>query len=152
QAHQRFDSLNYSQMVQLPASLAAQWFTFRRGWGLYSLLAGTGTALVLGVAINLASVMRLRLLPQRRAWGRPSWKVFKEVFAFANDLFLMTIGLQLLNASQVIIITRTLGLEMAAVWSVASKAFLQLAFQFVQRILDFSYGALGEMIVRNERS
>ena len=73
-----------------------------------------------------------------------------RIFTFGNELFLMTIGLQLLNASQVVIITKTLGLTAAGVWTVATKTFV-LGQQFVGRIFDFSGSALGEMVVRGER-
>jgi O-antigen/teichoic acid export membrane protein len=151
QAHQRFDVLNYTQMVQLLAGFATQWVTFHFGWGLYSMLASSLVMLSCGVANNLASAMRLGLFAPAGSRGRASWKVFRQIFAFANDLFLAMMGLQLLNASQVLIVTRTEGLSAAAVWTVATKSF-QLAFQFVQRIFDFSGSALGEMIVRGERA
>src|SRR5207302_309193 len=89
-------------------------------------------------------------LPLGVAWGRASWDVFKEVFAFGGELFLLNVGGQLLNASQVLILTRTLGLGAAAVWTIATKVF-PLAFQLVSRILDFSSSAFGEMVVRGER-
>src|SRR5581483_2078556 len=49
------------------------------------------------------------------------------------------------------VVTRALGLEAAAVWSVGVKAFT-LAQQLVYRIFDFSGGALAEMVVRDERA
>src|SRR5437867_1582970 len=93
----------------------------------------------------------LRLLPPRHRWGRPQYKLFREIFAFGSEMFLLSLGLQLLNASQVLIITWTQGLAAAAVWSIATRTF-QLGFQFVQRIFAFSGAALGEMIVRGEHA
>ncbi|SPE61004.1 hypothetical protein SBV1_590022 [Verrucomicrobia bacterium] len=83
-------------------------------------------------------------------WGRPNRKIFKEMFTFGNDLFLIAVRNQLLNASQAVIISRLEGTAAAAVWAIATKAF-QMATHFVQRIFDFSISALGEMIVRGER-
>jgi O-antigen/teichoic acid export membrane protein len=149
QAHHRFDAMNYSQIVQLAVGFGVQWLTFHLGWGLYSLLAASVAGQFCGSAYNLVSVISLRLLPEKN-WGRASMKVFKEVFTYGKDLFLLMIGMQLLNASQIIIIARTQGLGAVTVWSVGIKSF-QLAFTFVQRIFDFSGTALGEMIVRGER-
>jgi O-antigen/teichoic acid export membrane protein len=71
------------------------------------------------------------------------------MFSYGRDLLLIGLGLQLLNASQAIIITASLGLEAAGLWAVATKAF-QLVLQFVQRIFDYTGSAFGEMIVRQE--
>ncbi len=150
QAHQRFDVINYAQILQLFAGFATQWITFHLGWGLYSLLAASVANGVVGVAHNLVWVLKLHLFPSGARWGKPSGKVFREIFDFGRDLFLLAIGLQLLNASQVVIITRTLGLTAVTVWAIATKTFL-LAQQVVARISDFSSSALGEMIVRREQ-
>jgi O-antigen/teichoic acid export membrane protein len=150
QAHHRFDLLNYSQIAQLIIMFAAQWIAFHIGWGLYSLLVANLAGSLLGFFISLFSVLQLKLLPARGCWGRPSRTVFGDLFAFARDMFLMVVGLQLLNASQLIVISRTLGLSAAAVWSVANKA-VPVAFQGVSRIFDFSGSALGELHIRGER-
>lgn len=118
--------------------------------GLYSLLVASGVFSVVGLTSNCLWVIKLRLLPSGAGWGSASRKVFKEVFSFGGELFLLSIGSQLLNASQVIVITRTLGLTAAAVWTVATKIY-PLALQLVCRIFDFSSSALGEMVVRGEQ-
>jgi O-antigen/teichoic acid export membrane protein len=150
QAHQRFDVINYAQIVQLFAGFVTQWLTFHLGWGLYSLLAASAISALVSLAHNLIWVFKLHLFPVGRGWGRPSSKIFAEIFAFGKDLFLLSVGLQLLNASQGVIIARTLGLTSVTVWAVATKSFL-LAQQVVARISDFSSSALGEMVVRGER-
>jgi len=151
QAHQRFDVIGYSGIFQMALGFGVQWVAFHRNWKLYSLLAAYFASMSCGVLVNLVMVLRLRLFPPAQYWGHPSAKAFRAVFAYGNDLFLMTIGNQLLNASQVIIVSRTLGMNTAAAWTVATKSF-QVAFQFVQRIFDFSASALAEMIVRGERA
>jgi len=149
QAHQRYDVINYSQIGQLTVGLVVQWITFHQGMGVYSLLVAGGVQWVFGLVSNLTSVIKLRLLPPRNAWGRASWKAFKEIFLFGADLFLLLLGSQLVNASQVVIISRTLGLTAAAVWTIATKIY-PLAFQLVSRVFDFSSSAFGEMVVRGE--
>jgi O-antigen/teichoic acid export membrane protein len=150
QAHQRFDVINYAQILQLIAGFVTQWLTFRLGWGLYSLLAAGAANALAGVVNNLFWVLKLQLFPSADGWGKPSAKLFKEVFAFGKDLFLLGVGLQLLNASQVLIISRTLGLTAVTVWTIGTKTLI-LAQQVVARISDFSSSALGEMVVRGEQ-
>jgi O-antigen/teichoic acid export membrane protein len=142
--------MNYSQIAQLIIGFVVQWIAFHLGWGLYSLLISALAGSVTGFVINLVSVLQLKLLPARGCWGQPSRVVFFELFAFASDMFLTAVGLQLLNASQLVVISRTLGLSAAAVWAVANKAY-PVAFQGVSRIFDFSGTALGELHIRGER-
>jgi len=59
------------------------------------------------------------------------------------------IAAQIISASQVIMVSRFLGLEAAATWSICTKAF-QFAQQIVYRIFDFSEAAFSEMVVRRE--
>lgn len=150
QAHHRFDLMNYTQIAQLIISFAVQWIAFHLGWGLYSLLVATFAAFFTRFVNNLISVLRLKLLPSKGCWGRPSRGIFDEIFAFARDMFLTLVGYQLLNASQLVVISRTLGLSAAAIWSVANKVF-PVAFQGVSRILDFSGSAIAELHIRGER-
>lgn len=151
QAHQRFDVSNYSNIVTFVVIFAVQWIAFHSGMKLYGMLVASAASTVCGLIINFAGVKRLGFLPVKGQWGRPSLVLFKELFRFGNELFLLMLGLQLLNASQVVIISRTLGLSAAGTWAIATRTFL-LAFQAVSRIFDFSAGALGEMIVRSERA
>jgi O-antigen/teichoic acid export membrane protein len=149
QAHQRFDGINYSQIVQMAGGLAAQWIAFERGMGVYSLLVASGVVSFLGLVCNFFWVRKLALMPARGA-GRANWKVFKEVFAFGSEVFALSVGWQLVSATQVVIVSRTLGLTAAAVWSVGTKVY-PLAFQLVSKIFDFSSSAFSEMVVRGEK-
>jgi O-antigen/teichoic acid export membrane protein len=150
QAHQRFDCINYSQIAQLSGALFAQWIGFEMGLGVYSLLVGSAVLSAVGIVTNYLQVWKLRFFPAANEWGRATWATFKEIFGFGWELFLLSVGLQLLNASQVVIISRKLGLTAAAVWAVATKVY-PLAFQLVSRIFDFSSSAFAEMVARGER-
>ena len=70
QAHQRFDMMNYTGILQFIASFSTQWVTFHRGWGLYSLLAASFAGLVCGVVSNFLQVLRLRLFPPSSSLGQ----------------------------------------------------------------------------------
>lgn len=149
--HQRSDVVNISGVLTLAINFAVLWMGFHFGLGLYSMLLSNAAGVLTNAITSWLASSWLQLYPARGSWGTLSWSVFWEVYDYAKNLFLITIGTQLLMASQVIIVTRTLGLDAAAVWSIATKVFT-LAQQIVFRIFDFSVAALVEMFVRGERS
>jgi O-antigen/teichoic acid export membrane protein len=150
QAHQRFDVSNYASIATFVVIFVVQWITFHMGMKLYGMLVASAASTVCGLIINFSGVIRLKYFPAKGQWGSASMALFKELFRFGNELFLLTLGLQLLNASQLVIISQTISVAAAGTWAIATRTFL-LAFQAVSRIFDFSAGALGEMIVRSER-
>ncbi|MGB7769814.1 MAG: oligosaccharide flippase family protein [Verrucomicrobiia bacterium] len=149
-AHQRFDISNFAQIVLFGLALPGMWLGFAFGLGVFALLVAQAT-LVLGAAlINVTACVWLKLLPGRGQWGRASWAQFKELFAFGRDVFAMGVGWQFINTSQTILLTRFLGLDVAAVWSVCTRTYNALTV-LVWRILDYAEPALAEMMVRGER-
>lgn len=150
QAHQRYDVCNYGGIISFVVGLLGLWAGFELKWGLYSMLAGYVAGMFANNAYCAWMVIRFRFFPAKGHWGKPSGPVFREIFFFGADVFLLSIGQQLIAMAQVPVVSRTLGLESAAVWSVAVKVFM-MAQQLVYRIFDFSYGALAEMMVREER-
>jgi O-antigen/teichoic acid export membrane protein len=95
------------------------------------------------------SCRRLGLYAPKAYRGRFDPVLFKQLFHFGGDLFLLNFGAQLLSASQVIVVSRLLGIESAAVWAIATKIF-SMAQQFVSKILESSVGGLTEIFVRKE--
>jgi O-antigen/teichoic acid export membrane protein len=149
-SHQRQDVTNLVSAGQFFVSFGTLWLGFALGWKVYAMLLADIVGNICSVSIQAAASRNLGLLPHREEWRRPAWTDFRAVFVFGGDLFLLSVGWQMVAASQVIIITRTLGIEAAAIWVVCSKAFT-LAQQFVWRILDLSGPALSEMFVRGEK-
>jgi O-antigen/teichoic acid export membrane protein len=130
------------------------------GLALLALILGSGAGLaglvwlflaqtVVAITLPILACHRLRLLPSRGHWGRPSMARFCELFSFGKDVFLVNIGTQVLDASQLIIVTRTMGLTAAAVWSVSTKLFT-LVYQLVTKIEGTAIVFFGEMMVRGE--
>ena len=148
-AHQRMDLSNYAGVLGLTVNLAVQWVLFHYGFGVLSLAGGTLVATVAVIICQWLACDLLKLFPNAGGWGRVSWLHFREIFNFGKDLFLVSVGAQLIMASQVAIITRLLGLEAAAVWSVGLRMF-NLLSQIVWRISDMSWSALAEMMARGE--
>jgi O-antigen/teichoic acid export membrane protein len=149
-AHQRQDILNYSQVGLFLANIGVLWLCFKRGFGVYSVLYAQLAGWVFATIVAFAACYKLRLFPQRGKWGKPTWNKFSEIFAYGRDIFLFVLGSQLIHASQIILITRELGLNAAAIWVICTRSFTVVS-QLVYRIFDTSCPALAEMIVRGER-
>jgi O-antigen/teichoic acid export membrane protein len=149
QAHHRYDAFNYSQIGSFALSLLVLWIGFERGMGIYSLLAASSAGMLFTAAFTWLASQRLRLMPAAGQWGKSNWTTFRELAGYASEIFLLSIGQQLITTSQVFVVSRTLGLGAAAVWGVATKGFM-LGQQVVWRILDFSAAAFSEMVVRGE--
>lgn len=149
QAHQRFDLVNLGQIVHFVANFAVLWAGFSFGLGVVSMVAASVAGMLATSICSTLAVWKLSLLPWRDEWQRPRLSVFFSLFSYAKDIFLMAVGWQLVSASQVIIITRVLGLDAAATWTIGTKVFT-LAQQMVWRIYDFSQVAFSEMYVRQE--
>ncbi len=147
--HQRLDVSNLAGSLGLIATLAILWLGFHQGWNLYSLPLSTAAGNLVGLIVTVYSCRSLGLYPPRQHRGHFNPRIFRELLHFGGGLFLMNLGAQLASASQVIVVSRLLGIESAAVWAVATKIF-NLAQQFVARILDSSAGGLAEMFVRGE--
>jgi len=147
--HQRMELTNYIWTFSLGVNFAAMWLFFHLGYGVISLGLGGLCALLPCVIGQGLACVRFKLFPERTGWGRPSWLQFKEIFAFGKDLFLVSVGWQLMMASQTIIITRLLGLEAAALWFVGLRMF-NLVMMMVKRVADMSGPALAEMMARGE--
>ncbi len=147
--HQRLDLSNLSSSLSLVSNFAVLWIGFHLGWHVYSLTVSS----VVGTFLSSFSIYlfcrRQGFYPPREHRGRYDPRLFRELFHFGGGLFLMNLGAQLASASQVILVSRLLGMEAAATWSVATKIF-SMAQQFVARVLDSSAGGLAEMIVRKE--
>jgi O-antigen/teichoic acid export membrane protein len=101
------------------------------------------------VALQGIACWSLQLLPARTHWGRPTMSRFREMFVFAKDIFMFNIGNQVLEASQLIIVTRLMGLTAAATWSVGTKVF-NLLYQLLTRIEGTAIVFFSEMMVRGE--
>ena len=149
-AWQRMDVSNYSAVVQLLVSLLVLWAGFSLGLGVMSLVAGLAVGWLVGAAICAFACRHLGLLPQRGEWGDVSWVRARELFHFATAVFLIALGTQLIMSSQTVLVSRLLGMEAAALWSVMTKIFT-LSGQLVWRVIGNTQSAFAEMHVRREQ-
>jgi O-antigen/teichoic acid export membrane protein len=149
-SHQRLDISNLSNCLSLVANFGGLWLGFLLGWKLYSLLAASILGSLASILVNYVACTRLGFYPDRDRQGKFDPELFRKLFRFGGGLFLMNLGSQLASASQIIVVSRLLGLEAASIWAISTKVFT-LAQQFVARILDASAGGLAEMVVKGER-
>jgi O-antigen/teichoic acid export membrane protein len=148
-AWQRIDVCNYTGMIQQAVGFAALWIGFVLGFGIYSLLAGTVAGWACGVGINAMACLKLGFWPKAGEWGRASREQFRELFNYGADVFLISIGAQLIISSQTVLVSRQLGMEAAALWSVMTKTFT-LVSQIIWKIVGNAMPAFAEMQVRGE--
>lgn len=150
-ANRRIDLVNLLMSLVPLAGLLLIWLVLAAGGGLWWLpMSFLPPAVLAGAATGFAC-LRLGLLPSKGEWGRPRWSLFGEMFALGRDIFLVNAGAQVLDASQLLIVTRTMGLGAAAVWSVSTKLFT-LVFQLVTKVENTAVVIFSEMISRGEQS
>ena len=148
-AHQRHDVCSIANIVSFIAAFGFLWIGFIAGMRLKSMLLSQAVGFLFATIIQFAACQRLGFFPCKSRWGNPRWYLFVDIFLYSKDIFLISLGSQLFAGTQIVIITRTMGLEAAAVWSVCTKLFM-LAQMFALRIFDYGYATFSEMAVRQE--
>ena len=148
-AYQRLDVCSAGESISACTSLGLLVLFLLKGCGIYSFVYAATVTAVVSPAWLLWNCWRLDFLPRTGEWGHATWKMFIEVFNYGKDVFLFSLGGQLIISSQTIIVSRFLGLDMAAAWSVGTKMF-NLCMPLVLRPMYVSLSALSEMVVREE--
>jgi O-antigen/teichoic acid export membrane protein len=148
-AFQRLDVSYGIGIISLLLGLTSLWLAFQFGFGIYSFALAGIPAMMICTIVGFEVCRRAGFYPQRGCWGRPCWKVFREMFNFGKDVTLMSIGSQLVNASQIMILGRVAGLEAAATFAVGTK-FYALGSQLTGRLMESSAPALTEMFVQKD--
>lgn len=122
-AHQRVDVIQYGYALSTILSLAILWLSLANGAGIYSFALAIAPAPFLIASIHYFVCVRNNYYPSKSEWQKPSLKIWRQLFSMGRDAFLIQIGLQIVNASQIIVLSRCVGLETAATYAVASKVF-----------------------------
>ena len=147
---QRMDITNLLALMTLVVGYGALWLGFKSGCGIYSLAYANIPSAILSPVIFYIVCSRNGYYPSQGSWGSPQWGLFRKLFSFGKDVLLMSIGSQLVNASQVMILSRLAGLDAAATFSIGTKLY-SMGLQFVGKVLDNSSPALTEIFVRGDR-
>ena len=150
-ANRRIDLLNLLMSLVPILGLLIMWVVLTNGGGLWLMpLAFVLPALIAGVCAGIATI-KLGFMPKKGIGSPPDWAHFRSMLHLGKDMFLVTAGNQVLEASQLMIVTRTMGLGAAAVWSVSTKLFT-LVYQLVTKVEGTAVIFFSEMMVRGERS
>jgi O-antigen/teichoic acid export membrane protein len=149
-ANKRLDLIHAFMGGNIIVSLLLLFIILATGAGLTGLVWLFLAQCFLAAALSIFACHKLHLLPRSGNWGKPSWTRFCELFGFGKDIFLVNVGNQVLEASQLIIVTRTMGLTAAAAWSVSTKLFT-LVYQLVTKIEGTAIVFFAEMMVRGEK-
>ena len=150
-AHQRTDITHLAASANLITSLVVLAIGLKLGWGVYGFLAGTLAGSLWTWILPWVACERLGFFPDPAHQGRFQGKLFWRMFRFGRDVFVMQLGGLLCSGSQIIVVTKILGLEAAAIFSVATKT-LNMGQQLLGRILESSAPGLTEIFVQGDRS
>ena len=148
-AHQRSDLTSLNEIVSLMCQLLLLWIFLTMGLGIYSFVYAGGFYAFIGPVVLFWQCKRLDFWPHKGQRGRASRKIFKDMFAYGKDIFLMGLGMQLTMASQTIIVSRALGLDAVAAWAVGTKMF-NMVIPLMCRPLGAALPGLFEMGTRGE--
>jgi hypothetical protein len=148
-AHQHYIWSNIGGAIGQLLGLACLAVSFHLGHGLLSLVTASIVAFLSNNCVQIFGCMKLKLLPPSGGWGSFQRTKVKILFDFAKDTFLMSLGWQLISATPIVLISKIIGLDAAATWSVGTKLFT-LFQQIIWKILDYSAGGFAEMFVRSE--
>ena len=148
-AFQRLDVSYWIGSLSLMLSLTALWFGFQQGWGIYSLAFAGAPGVILSPLVTFWFCRRNHYYPSVGFWGRPNWAYLHQIFLFGQDVLWMTLGSQMVNASQIMILSRVAGLSTASTFAVGTKLFT-MGQQLTGRIIESSAPALTEMFVRGD--
>lgn len=143
--YQRHDLYELSNIFLYLIWLIVLWIGFRLGLGVYSLLLSQGVGFLWTCGFNITACLRLSLYPARAEWGRPSRKLLSEIAVYARDSFLQQLGQQFVNTLPLLLISRWMGLDAAAIWTVATRPFFILR-QILGRPFQYGVSMLADLL------
>src|SRR5271166_1692422 len=150
-SHQRSDIVNFASVAIFLLNGLVLWIGFQAGLRYYSLALANFAGMVVYISITTWATLKLGFVPSYQNWGKVTGAKFREISGFSRDLFILQVASQFISASQVVLVSRLIGLDAAGVWSVCMKSFT-LAQLVVYRVLDYSAAPLSEMVVRGEQA
>lgn len=145
-AFQRMDVSNLFASLSLFTNFGALWLCFKMGWGVYSLAFAGVIPCLLIPFLTYIFCKKNKYYPLFFLGGSFRFDYLKRLFGFSKDVFEISVGLHILQASQVIILSRTCGLETAALFAVGTKLYT-LVSQLVYKIIESSAPGLTEIFI-----
>ncbi len=149
-AFQRMDVVNIAALIGLIVQFFSMWLGFHLGYGVLSFAFASVLPTIIAPIFYVVACKKNSYYPTCKDWFIPKWSVFLEMFHYGKDSMLLSIGSQMVNATQITIISRILGLNAAASFSIATKLY-GLITMLIHKIIESAAPGLAEMFVRGER-
>jgi O-antigen/teichoic acid export membrane protein len=148
-AFQRNDIVNHLSTLGVFANLILLWFGFSGGWGVISFAIAQIPMLIVAPAVTAWFCRRNGYYPSPGHWGKIKLSIFIRTFQYGRDVLMLNFGSQLINASQIMIISRWISLDAAATFAVSTKVY-SMAMMVIANPIATAVPGLIEMHVRNE--
>lgn len=148
-AHQRNDIVNWTSALGLVAGFAVLISCLHLKLGLWSLLYSQIAVIVLSSSVNFIQARRLHYLPVPSLSDFFVWKRLLEVAQYGWQRLIAIAGSTMLSSAPTFLITRYLGLESTAIWTIGTR-FQHLMVQITARLPELAFPSLVEMHVRGE--
>lgn len=143
-AFQRMDAANLLASISLVVNFAALWLFFKMGLGVYSLaLAGVFPCFLIPF-LTYVFCRKNNYYPLPILGGSFRKDYLRRLFGFGKDVFELSIGSHVLQASQVMILSRVCGLETAALFAIGTKLYTLIS-QLIYKIIESSAPGLTEI-------
>jgi len=148
-AFQRSDIVNICTFLAVVISIPVLCFGFKLGWGIYSFLVCQLPLVICAPAVYIYCCLRNSYYPKKGCWGRPTISEFKKIFNFGKDNFIISLGSRMVNASQLMIISRIVGLDAAATFAIGTKIYA-MAMLLVANPISVASAGLTEIYVSGD--
>lgn len=148
-AHQRNDIVNWTSALGLVAGFAVLISCLLLKLGLWSLLFSQIALILLSSLLNFIQARKLHYLPVPNLGDFFVWKRLLEVAQYGWQRLLAIAGSTMLSSAPTFLVTRYLGLESTAIWTIGTRV-QQLMVQVTARLPELAFPSLVEMHVRGE--
>lgn len=148
-AAQRYEINNLVSSFSMLLSLGLIWAGLRYGIGLWVLPLASLFQQVCTAFATFFMIRRLDLLPATWRQERTTWKGVADLFMEALDYFSWSGFSMAGSAAQSVFLSRFLGLEVVAVWSVGSK-LASFAYMLFTNLINSAFMGLSELFERGE--
>ena len=148
-AFQRNDVLSNVSSISIIMNLVTLWFCFKNNVGVISFAIAQLPMLIVLPIFYGWICCRNNYYPTTGNWGKPSLLIFIRTFKYGKDALIINFGSQLINATQIIIISRSISLDAAAMFAVSTKIY-SMGMALTANPISVAAPGLTELYVRGE--
>lgn len=149
-SHQRADLTNWTSSFGFLVALIALVFFLNGGSGLWSLVYAQLIVVLVTHAINFWQAVHLGFIPSPKLGDLFHLKSLLEIASYGWQRLLAILGTTLLSSAPTFLITRYLGLEATAAWTVGTRV-QRIFVQLMSKLPELAFPSLVEMQVRGEK-